>query len=38
MFRKKAKRNNGVVTVEVDKEMIKSMALVSGSKVNSVSS
>ncbi|KAL0718767.1 hypothetical protein Bca4012_068090 [Brassica carinata] len=36
--RKKAEKHRGLVTVEVDKEMTKSMALISGSKINSVSS
>ncbi|XP_013589165.1 PREDICTED: uncharacterized protein LOC106297478 [Brassica oleracea var. oleracea] len=36
--RKKSERHRGLMTVEVDKVMIKSMALVSGSKINSVSS
>ncbi|XP_013699741.1 uncharacterized protein LOC106403460 [Brassica napus] len=36
--RKKSERHRGLMTVEVDKVMIKSMALASGSKINSVSS
>ncbi|KAL0710612.1 hypothetical protein Bca4012_017590 [Brassica carinata] len=36
--RKKAGKHRGLLTVEVDKEMTKSMALISGSKINSVSS
>ncbi|XP_013743354.1 uncharacterized protein LOC106446199 isoform X2 [Brassica napus] len=36
--RKKSERHRGLMTVEVDKVMTKSMALMSGSKINSVSS
>ena len=35
--RKKAEKHRGIVSVEVDKEMTKSMATMKGSKVNSVS-
>ncbi|CAN7038081.1 unnamed protein product, partial [Brassica rapa subsp. trilocularis] len=36
--RKKSERHRGLMTVEVDKVVTKSMALMSGSKINSVSS
>ncbi|XP_056862695.1 uncharacterized protein LOC130510422 [Raphanus sativus] len=36
--RKKSERHRGVMTVEVDKVMTKSMAMITGSKINSVSS
>ena len=36
--RKKANKHRGLMTIEVDKVMTKTMALVKGSKVNSISS